>query len=84
MKLQFITRQDCPLCDEAAEMLGRLTRRFALDIEEVDVDGDPALLRLYDHSVPVARSDTGKVLAAGRWTESGLIAALTRYRLLRD
>lgn len=84
MKLQFITRQECLLCDEAAEMLGRLTKRFALDIEEVDVDGDLELLRLYDHSVPVARSDTGKVLAAGRWTESGLIAALTRYRLMED
>jgi hypothetical protein len=81
VKLQFITRRECPLCDDASEMLGRLRGRFALDIEEIDVDGDPELLRLYDDSVPVARSDTGKVLAVGRWTESGLIGALTRYRL---
>ena len=84
MKVQFITRQVCPLCDEAREMLDRLTRRFALDIEEVDVDEDPELLALYGESVPVARSDGGKVLAAGVWTESGLIAALTRYRLTGD
>ena len=84
MKVEFITRQDCPLCDEAEEMLERLRGRFALDIEEVDVDENPELLALYGDTVPVARSQSGKVLAAGIWTESGLMSALTRYRLAGD
>ena len=84
MKLQFITRQECPLCDEAKEMLDRVTRRFALDVEELDVDEDPDLQRLYGESVPVARAENGKVLAAGVWTESGLISSLTRFRLVGD
>jgi len=81
VKIEFITRDVCPLCDEAREMLARVTRRFALDIVEVDVDGDEQLLASYGTTVPVARSDSGTVLAAGRWTESSLIAALARYRL---
>ena len=81
MKLEFITRQNCPLCDEAREMLDAVSRRFALDIDEIDVDLRPDLLTYYNASVPVARTPGGTVLAAGRWTESGLISALTRYRL---
>ena len=80
MKIEFITRDECPLCDEAAEMLSALTKRFALDIEEIDVDANEDLLHQYGEVVPVARSADGLVLAAGKWTESGLIAALTRYR----
>lgn len=65
-------------------MLDRVTKRFALTVEELDVDADPQLLANYGSTVPVARTESGKVVAAGSWTESGLISALTRYRLMKD
>ncbi len=68
MKLHFITRDECPLCDEAWEMLMDLNSRFALDVVELDVDSDEQLSRLYGTSVPVVRTEDGKVLAAGRST----------------
>jgi len=62
-------------------MLARITNRLVLEIEEVDVDADEELLRSFDHSVPVVRTQSGKVLAAGRWTETGLVSSLIRHRL---
>ncbi len=81
MKLEFITRDDCPLCDEASAILSRLSKRLRLEIEELDVDSDEELLRIYDERVPILRSKDGTVLASGKWTRPGLVATLLRHRL---
>jgi thiol-disulfide isomerase/thioredoxin len=83
VKIRFITRDECPLCDEARLMLDGLARRFALEIEELNVDDDREMLDRYGDSVPVALSAKGKVLASGKWTKSRLIGNLTRALLTR-
>ena len=50
-KITLYTRNECHLCDEAKSAI---MRHFPdLAIEEVDVDGDPELVRLYGEEVPV-------------------------------
>ncbi len=58
------TREGCLLCDEAARLLRRLAPEFGLEVEEVDIDGDPALLERYRDSIPVIALDGEPVLSA--------------------
>ena len=47
------TRAGCCLCDEAKRVLDQARRRAAFDYEELDIDADPELRRLYNDEVPV-------------------------------
>jgi glutaredoxin len=47
------TRTGCCLCDEAKLVLLQARRRAGFDYEEIDIDRDPALQRLYNDEVPV-------------------------------
>jgi len=58
-KMTLYTRGECHLCDEAK---AAVTRHFpGLAIEEVDVDTDPELVRLYGEEVPVGYLGETKV-----------------------
>lgn len=46
-------RAGCGLCEEAVALVRRLAPRLRCTVEEVDIDGDPALLAAYDAAVPV-------------------------------
>ena len=52
-RVTLYTRAGCCLCDEAKQQLRAARRRAAFDLEEVDVDADPALRALYSDEVPV-------------------------------
>ncbi len=67
----MVTRKDCHLCAEAAELL----RGGGVEVVLRDVDADPELFRLYDFRVPVVLLD-GRVVAEGRIDSS----LLTRLR----
>ena len=47
------TRAGCCLCDDAKRVLVDARRRADFDYEELDIDGDPELRRLYNDEVPV-------------------------------
>ena len=67
MKVEFITRENCSLCDQAERLLAGWAGEFALDVDVVDVDQDQALYDLFNERVPVLRNGAGEVLAEGRW-----------------
>ena len=52
MPLTLFQRDDCPLCDEAYEVL---VAAGVPDFEPVWIDGDPALEARYGTRVPVLR-----------------------------
>lgn len=52
----LFTRQDCPLCDEAKELLAHYTD-YLPPVTEVDIDLDPALRQRLDTLVPVLELD---------------------------
>jgi hypothetical protein len=79
--LMFITKAECPLCDEGRRMVGRHAARFGVAVEEVDVTSSPALLAEFGERVPVLLGVGHKVLAEGRLTTLAVQRALLRVRL---
>jgi glutaredoxin len=47
------TRAGCCLCDDAKAVLLAARARADFHYEEIDIDGDPELRRLYNDEVPV-------------------------------
>ncbi|MEA2080611.1 MAG: glutaredoxin family protein [Pseudomonadota bacterium] len=46
-------REGCHLCEAMLQALRGLQLRLGFDLQLVDVDGDPELIRRYDERVPV-------------------------------
>ena len=76
IRVRLMERPDCGLCEDALADLRRLSRAKRLDIERVDVTGDPALLDRYIVRVPVlvvgdAELDVAGIdeAAVGRWLD---------------
>jgi glutaredoxin len=59
-RVTLYTRSGCHLCGDARETLASARRRTPFDLEEIDIDSDPALRALYDHEVPVIAIDGRK------------------------
>jgi glutaredoxin len=55
--LTVYSKSDCHLCEQAIEVLRRLQREFAFEIEELDIHGDDALMRAYFERIPVIALD---------------------------
>jgi len=47
------TRHGCCLCDDAKAVLAAARNKAAFSYEEIDIDSDPELVRLYNDEVPV-------------------------------
>ena len=59
MRLQLFQRDDCPLCDDAYEVLAAAG---VPDFEPTWIDGEAALEARYGARVPVLRRDDGAEL----------------------
>jgi len=46
-------RKGCCLCEEAKQVLDAVRNRASFELHQVDIDGDPALQRMYNDEVPV-------------------------------
>jgi hypothetical protein len=53
IRLTLYGRVDCCLCHEMRDVVERVGGEVAVELEEIDVDGDPALVALYGEEVPV-------------------------------
>jgi glutaredoxin len=62
------TREGCPLCDEAFDLLQSYSAYLPV-VREVDIDQDPSLRQQWDTWVPVVEID-GKVRFKGRVSET--------------
>jgi hypothetical protein len=58
------TRQGCHLCEHTWQLLERAKQRCRFTLQQVDVDGNPELVRDYGGCVPVVMID-GKVRFRG-------------------
>lgn len=47
------TRAGCCLCDEAKQLLRQLQGEVCFELQEIDIDQDPALRQRYNEEVPV-------------------------------
>ena len=55
------TRSGCCLCDTAKDVLREARQRADFEYQELDIDGDPDLRRLYNDEVPVIAINGAKV-----------------------
>jgi glutaredoxin len=74
-KVTLYTRAGCCLCDEAKHVLESVRRRAGFELEELDIDADPVLLRLYNHEVPVIAINGSKAFKY-KVTEAELLKKL--------
>lgn len=51
------SRLGCHLCEDAEATLKSLQTELSFDIEVIDIDRDPELVRLYSDQVPVIHID---------------------------
>jgi glutaredoxin len=52
-RVTLYTRAGCHLCEAVKQRLARARRRARFELEEIDIDSDPALRALYNEEVPV-------------------------------
>jgi len=65
LSVRFLTRDGCHLCDEARPVLKKVAKSMNVAIEELDVDADEDLAKLYGLRVPVVLGTHDRVLAEG-------------------
>ena len=56
-QVTLYSRPGCGLCEEMKEQLEALRSQAAFTLEEVNIDGDPRLRRLYGEKIPVLAID---------------------------
>jgi glutaredoxin len=58
MQLQFYTKPDCPLCDEAKRVLQSIGAKTSfIAVEEIDITKNLGLFTKYKHLIPVLELD---------------------------
>lgn len=77
----FVTKADCPLCEEAARLVERYAVRFKIDVEVVDIATSDELTDEFGDRVPVLLAVGRQVLAEGKMTAFTVQRALLRVRL---
>ena len=77
MRLTLYGRPECHLCHDMRAVVEAVRAEVAFDLEEVDVDGDPALVAAYGHEIPVLVVN-GRKAFKYRVTSAALRARLAR------
>lgn len=54
-KVQFYTKDHCPLCDEAYALLMMFQREHRFELEVIDIYRDDVLLEAYQLLIPAVR-----------------------------
>jgi len=53
VRVTLYSRHGCHLCDAMRAVVAAVERDLPLEVDEVDIDGDPALVAAYGDQVPV-------------------------------
>jgi len=59
-QVTLYTRAGCCLCDDAKKVIAAARRHVDFEYQEIDIDSDPDLVRLYNDEVPVINIDRKK------------------------
>ena len=73
--VELLARAGCHLCDDARNLVERVTAEAGVGWTETDIDADPALRAEFGELVPVVRVD-GKELGYWRIDEDRLRRAM--------
>jgi glutaredoxin len=73
------TKPDCPLCDEGKEIVSAAARGHLTGIREVDITGNPQLMKAYGIRIPVVVID-GELITCGRIDPTRIAAKLNQRK----
>ena len=83
IQLQFYTKPDCPLCEEAKAVLQSIGAKASfISVEEIDITKDLGLFTKYKHLIPVLELD-GRQLFVHRIVQKKLMWQLRWHRFRR-
>lgn len=83
IQLQFYTKSDCPLCDEAKGVLQKvITKVSDAVVEEIDITKNLGLFTKYKDLIPTLELD-GQRLFVHRIVQSKLVWQLRWYQFRR-
>lgn len=77
MRLTLYGRSECHLCHEMRAVVDALRAEVPFDLDEVDIDGDPALVAAHGEEIPVLLVN-GRKAFKYRVTPAALRARLAR------
>jgi glutaredoxin len=78
IRITLYSRRDCHLCHDMRAVVEAVARDIPLEVEELDIDEDPALTAIYDTEVPVLAVNGRKAF------KYAVDAAALRARLARE
>ncbi|MBI2318300.1 MAG: glutaredoxin family protein [Betaproteobacteria bacterium] len=76
-RLTLYSREYCHLCSDMLAALAPLCAELGIEVDVIDVDADPELVRRFDETVPVLMH-RGVELARGRLEASAVRAYLAK------
>ncbi len=53
LSLELMTKQDCPLCDVAKDVIDRVIKNFPAELKLTDIEKSPELMEKYSERIPV-------------------------------
>ena len=81
--LEFITRENCPLCEEGMAVVLEAAFPLGIAVHTVDVDADPDRYGEFSERVPVVRGPNGRVIDEGHislWRVRAALSLMTARR----
>ncbi|HET7578698.1 MAG TPA: glutaredoxin family protein [Bacillales bacterium] len=77
--VDFYTKKNCPLCEDALELLNELAREMEIEVKPFDIYEDDQLLEAYQLKIPVIAVD-GHELGYGKFSREPLRKKLNGFR----
>ncbi|ODG90644.1 glutaredoxin family protein [Bacillus sp. AFS029533] len=75
MKLTLFTKENCGLCEEAKDAIRLVQSEYEIDVNEIDIYSDDALLEEYQLMIPVIQIN-GETVAYGKIHKIDILNAI--------
>ncbi|SFD20929.1 MULTISPECIES: glutaredoxin family protein [Bacillaceae] len=75
IKLTLFTKENCGLCEEAKDAIRLVQSEYEIDVNEIDIYSDDALLEEYQLMIPVIQIN-GETVAYGKIHKIDILNAI--------
>ncbi|PGM56855.1 glutaredoxin family protein [Bacillus sp. AFS053548] len=75
MKLTLFTKENCGLCEEAKDAIRMVQSEYEIEVNEIDIYSDDALLEEYQLMIPVIQIN-GETVAYGKIHKIDILNAI--------
>ncbi|WP_129689885.1 glutaredoxin family protein [Gottfriedia acidiceleris] len=75
VKLTLFTKENCGLCEEAKDAIRLVQSEYEIEVNEIDIYSDDALLEEYQLMIPVIQID-GETVAYGKIHKIDILNAI--------